>query len=66
MYAVIFYSYIMYVPLCRNGSTIVEFVVIYQQQKMTKVVVGDKVRKEIIETGKLGGYPVTGGVVKGI
>jgi hypothetical protein len=41
-------------------------VVIYQQQKMTKVVVGEKVRKEIIETGKLGGYPVTGGVVKGI
>jgi hypothetical protein len=33
---------------------------------MTKVVVGEKVRKEIIETGKLGGYPVTGGVVKGI
>ena len=42
-----------------------EFEVIYRKDDMTKTIVGENFRKRIIETGTLGGYNVTGGLVKG-
>ena len=51
----------------RNGSIIVDFIVKYlQDPKLNKkVVVADELKKEIIETGKLGQYSLKSVKIKG-
>ncbi len=63
---IIFIAFVCMLHFCRNGSVVVDFVVIYRKDGQDKrIVVSEKVKEEIIKTNKLGKYEVKSIIIRG-
>ncbi len=63
---IIFIAFVCMLHFCRNGSVVVDFVVIYRKDGQDKrIVVSEKVKEEIVMSSTLGNYRVNRFIIRG-